>query len=119
MLPRSIELVPGHWDPAASTGIYGHYVRGVLVAINVRVAVRPCLIMNQGSKHVADDEVEPASSREMDRDTLRGGVVQNELGIDHLVDLVRGLLSCETRLENRARALCLYRRREQQCQNGK
>ena len=56
--------------------------------------------MNQGSKHVADDEAEPAFSREMDSDALRGRVVQNELGIDHLVKLVRRLLSYQARLEN-------------------
>ena len=73
--------------------------------------------MNQGSKHVADDKVEPASSREMDSDALRGRVVQNQLSIDYLVKLVRRFLRCQARLENRA--LCLYRRREQQCQNSK
>ncbi len=89
-----------HWEPAASAGIYGHYISGVLVAVNVRVARRPCFVVNQGSKHVADDEVEPASPGEMDSDALRGRVVQNQLSIDHLVKLVRGLLSYQTRLEN-------------------
>ena len=89
-----------HWVPPSSRGIYGHYVRGVLVAVNVRVASRPRFVVNHGSKHVADDEVEPASSREMDCDALGGWVVENELGIDVLVNLVRRLLGHESRLEN-------------------
>ena len=89
-----------HWEPASSAGIYCHYIRGVFVAVNVGVAGGPGLVVNQGSKHVADDEVEPASSGEMDGDALRGRVVQNQLSIDHLVKLVRGLLSYQARLEN-------------------
>ena len=89
-----------HWDPASSGRIYGHYVRDVLEAVNVGVARRPGFVMDHGSKHVADDEVEPAPSREMDGDALGGRVVEDELGVDVLVNLVRRLLSHKSRLED-------------------
>jgi len=76
---QSIELVPGHREPAASAGVDCHYVRGVFVAVNVGVAGRPCFVMDHGSNRVVDDEVVPASPGEMDSDALGVGLYRISL----------------------------------------